>query len=716
VSHLRTYAAIGVLAIAGAPAAAHAAAPSSLKIAWKPSPNYTRADRPGSLIQKIVIHATEGGYFASVSWLQNSKAQASAHYVVSRGGAITQLVRDSDIAWHAGNWQINRTSIGIEHEGFVNQAGSFTDAEYRASARLSAYIARTHLLPIDRKHFIGHSEVPDPNHAGQFGGFAHHTDPGRYWDWNRYLGYVRSYAKGAAPPVFTAPKPKAQAVTVRTKPATAPTKKSGGKTSTAVGPVFAVQGLQPGKGLTGFVPWQADVKPQNVARVEFLVDDTLKWTAKQAPFRFGGSDGKLDTTQLPNGPHVLSIRVVSKKGTVVGSSVRVGIANTPFAVAALSPGNASVVKGKVRLSAGVTGGLADHVEFVVDGRVVQTERNPPFELDWDTTKATNGAHTVTLRGTAQDGRVATTSVTVVVANPASVAPTPAPQPRLTSIRLTGQSLRDGQSVSGLVRWDAYVSGRDIERVDFSVDGAMRWQDRGNPYRFNGNYGRWDTRGETNGQHVLTLRAVAVSGAEATTTIVVTVSNSSPSAAALTATPATTSTTTTRPTTTTTSSSTTTSTTRPSWTWPTSTTTTTSTHATTTTTTPSSTTAPTTTAPASSTTSTRATTTTTTPTSSTTSSTTTTTTPAASLSVAVAGLTNGQALSGSTHLVATVTGDVRRVEFWLDGSYRHGETSAPYEWDLSTRRLWSGTHVLLVRAVGRGGTYADANLTFTVAGR
>jgi hypothetical protein len=64
----------------------------------------------------------------------------------------------------------------------------------------------------------------------------------------------------------------------------------------------------------------------------------------------------------------------------------------------------------------------------------------------------------------------------------------------------------------------------------------------------------------------------------------------------------------------------------------------------------------------------------------------------------------------------VTGDVRRVEFWLDGSYRHGETSAPYEWDLSTRRLWSGTHVLLVRAVGRGGTYADANLTFTVAGR
>jgi hypothetical protein len=691
-----------VLALACTPAAARAAAPASLKIAWKPSPNYTRADRPGSLIRKIVIHATEGGYFASVSWLQNAKAQASAHYVVSRGGAIAQLVRDGDIAWHAGNWEINRTSIGIEHEGFVNVQGSFTDAEYRASARLAAYIARAHLMPIDRTHFIGHSEVPDPNHAGQFGGFAHHTDPGRYWDWNRYLGYVRAYAKGSAPPVFAAPKPTTQVVSVHTKPAKATsTTKKGGSTSASLGPIFAFQGLQPGKGLTGFVPWQADVKPDNVSRVEFLVDDTLRWTAKSVPFRFGGSAGKLDTTQLPNGPHVLSIRVVSKKGTVVGSSVKVGIANTPFAVAALAPGNGSVVKGKVRLSAGVTGGLADHVEFVVDGKVVQTERSAPFELDWDSTKATNGAHTVTLRGTAQDGRVATTSVTVVVQNAASVAPKPVTPPKLTSIALTGASLADGDTVGGLVRWTAYASGRDIERVDFSVDGAMRWQDRGSPYRFNGDAGRWDTRAETNGPHVLTLRAVAVSGSEATATIVVTVANKVVSAVALTATPPPAASTTTRPwwTTTITSSTSTTSTTRP-----TTTTTTPTSSSTTTTTTPAATTSTT----ASSSTTTRATTTTSS------SSTTTTTTPAATLSVAVSGLTDGQALSGSTHLVATTTGDVRRVEFWVDGSYKHTETSAPYEYDLGSSRLRSGQHVLLVRVVGRGGTYADANVTFLTA--
>jgi hypothetical protein len=78
---------------------------------------------------------------------------------------------------------------------------------------------------------------------------------------------------------------------------------------------------------------------------------------------------------------------------------------------------------------------------------------------------------------------------------------------------------------------------------------------------------------------------------------------------------------------------------------------------------------------------------------------------------VSGLTDGQTLSGSTHLVAATTGDVRRVEFWVDGSYKHGETSAPYEYDLSTWRLRSGQHVLLVRVVGRNGSYADANVTF-----
>jgi photosystem II stability/assembly factor-like uncharacterized protein len=36
--------------------------------------------------------------------------------------------------------------------------------------------------------------VPDPNHPGQFGGFAHHTDPGRCWDWPKYMGLIKDFA------------------------------------------------------------------------------------------------------------------------------------------------------------------------------------------------------------------------------------------------------------------------------------------------------------------------------------------------------------------------------------------------------------------------------------------------------------------------------------------------------------------------------------------
>jgi hypothetical protein len=36
--------------------------------------------------------------------------------------------------------------------------------------------------------------VPDPNHPGQWGGVDHHTDPGRTWDWPRYMAYLRSDA------------------------------------------------------------------------------------------------------------------------------------------------------------------------------------------------------------------------------------------------------------------------------------------------------------------------------------------------------------------------------------------------------------------------------------------------------------------------------------------------------------------------------------------
>ncbi|MET7328074.1 N-acetylmuramoyl-L-alanine amidase, partial [Nonomuraea sp. NPDC005650] len=157
---------------------------------WVPahSSNYAVSNRPTSdAIDRIVIHVTQGSYAGTISWFQTGPRPnpTSAHYVVrSSDGAITQTVREKNRAFHAGNW--NRRSVGIEHEGFVDNATWFTDTMYRASAALTRNIADRYRIPKDRTHIVGHNEVPG----------ADHTDPGRYWNWSKYMQYVTGGSGG----------------------------------------------------------------------------------------------------------------------------------------------------------------------------------------------------------------------------------------------------------------------------------------------------------------------------------------------------------------------------------------------------------------------------------------------------------------------------------------------------------------------------------------
>ncbi len=146
------------------------------------SGNYRVSSRETSYnIDRIVIHVTQGSYAGTISWFQNPSAAVSAHYVIkSSNGAVTQMVRDKDVAWHAGNSSYNNRSIGIEHEGFVNDASWFTEAMYRSSAALARYMCDKYGIPKTRTGIIGHNQVPG----------ATHTDPGSHWNWTTYMNYV----------------------------------------------------------------------------------------------------------------------------------------------------------------------------------------------------------------------------------------------------------------------------------------------------------------------------------------------------------------------------------------------------------------------------------------------------------------------------------------------------------------------------------------------
>ncbi|MFG2132096.1 N-acetylmuramoyl-L-alanine amidase [Streptomyces sp. NPDC048751] len=144
--------------------------------------NWRRADRPDDYdVDMVVIHVTQGDYASAVEAFQDPEHRAAAHYIVRTDGRVTQMIRELDVAFHAGNREYNERSIGIEHEGFVERASSFTDAMYAASARLTAGICARYDIPVDREHIIGHVEVPGTDH----------TDPGKLWDWDRYMRLVR---------------------------------------------------------------------------------------------------------------------------------------------------------------------------------------------------------------------------------------------------------------------------------------------------------------------------------------------------------------------------------------------------------------------------------------------------------------------------------------------------------------------------------------------
>ena len=161
--------------------------PAKPAVSWHPAhaSNYTTASRGPEQIDYVVIHVTQGSWSSAINWFQNPAANVSAHYVIrSNDGKIAQCVSDPNIAWHAGSWNYNERSIGIEHEGYVDDPNWFTHEMYHASARLAAHLVRQWGIPLDRSHIIGHNEVPG----------ADHTDPGPSWWWTYYMILVSLYA------------------------------------------------------------------------------------------------------------------------------------------------------------------------------------------------------------------------------------------------------------------------------------------------------------------------------------------------------------------------------------------------------------------------------------------------------------------------------------------------------------------------------------------
>ena len=177
---------------------------------WMPSPNHS--SRKGAVIDKVVIHITDGSPSLSgcVERFQRPATKASPHFVIGRGGEVVQLVALDRAAWHASGW--NRESVGIEHiartpgelKGWaklsretrrklvecdedadteIDPGLMLTEAQIEASAALIKWLCERLGLPCDREHVRGHYECPGTTHED----CGLDRAAGGIWPWARVL-------------------------------------------------------------------------------------------------------------------------------------------------------------------------------------------------------------------------------------------------------------------------------------------------------------------------------------------------------------------------------------------------------------------------------------------------------------------------------------------------------------------------------------------------
>lgn len=401
---------LGLAMLVGAALPAAASGPDYPGASWAPacSCNYTTSNRESTLdIRWIVIHTAEGSYEGTISWFQNPDAQASAHFVAAKDGRVAQMVHNKDIAWHAGNWKYNQHSVGIEHEGFSAQASTWTDAMYKASARLTRWLVDTYGVPLAHPTgvapadplgvaggIIGHNQVPDPNNPQFGGGAGRHTDPGPHFDWDYFMSLVR-------------------------------------------GDTFTVKILAPphDQWVRGTIQAQGSTSQEaNLKWMRFLVDGALtKWVTPQ-PHAWGW-----DTRSWSDGAHALALEGENQQGARASDRITVKIDNTPPTAAitapkagavhvsantASTPAKLTIAAGRVPFTAAASdpqpGSGVARVEFRVDGALRSSDALAPYAWTWPAEDESLGSHVLSITAVDNVGNARTVSLGVDLVAPSTL--------------------------------------------------------------------------------------------------------------------------------------------------------------------------------------------------------------------------------------------------------------------------------------------------------
>ena len=157
-----------------------------MKIIFDLSPNYSNKIRAKKAIKFIIIHYTGmQSQIESIKRLKDPKIKVSCHYLIGRNGEIIQMVKDKNVAWHAGRskWKrfvnLNNKSIGIE---LVNKGHEFGYQNYTLKQVKSLILLCKDLkkkYSIRKENILGHSDIAP----------LRKVDPGEKFPWKKLSNY-----------------------------------------------------------------------------------------------------------------------------------------------------------------------------------------------------------------------------------------------------------------------------------------------------------------------------------------------------------------------------------------------------------------------------------------------------------------------------------------------------------------------------------------------
>ena len=136
--------------------------------------------RGGAKPSLLILHYTGMSSAAkAIEWLARPESKVSCHYVIDDVGRVTQMVKESQRAWHAGTsyWRgetdINSHSIGIEIQNPGHEHGypDFSPVQMRAVIALSKDIMRRNRMRPE--NVLAHSDVAP----------GRKIDPGEKFSW-----------------------------------------------------------------------------------------------------------------------------------------------------------------------------------------------------------------------------------------------------------------------------------------------------------------------------------------------------------------------------------------------------------------------------------------------------------------------------------------------------------------------------------------------------